>query len=176
MGQLNWVVLSYQVPANPSKKRVYVWRKLKDFGAIYFRQGVAMLPKNPGNINRFKGLSKKIVEMGGECTMAELKYLDKNEDIRAVAEFREQSAKEYKKIIKEIRTLEKEMDKDHTKKEEYTKKAENLGRKLEDIRQRDYFMQYSQPETLNGFEELFKDMTMATVVLGEQIAEFMKER
>ena len=34
-----WLALSYNVPINPSKVRVYVWRKLKEFGAEYLRQG-----------------------------------------------------------------------------------------------------------------------------------------
>ena len=40
--QLRWLALGYSVPVNPSKNRVYVWRKLKEYGAEYFKQGVAV--------------------------------------------------------------------------------------------------------------------------------------
>ena len=33
---LRWLALGYSVPINPSKNRVYVWRKLKEYGAEYF--------------------------------------------------------------------------------------------------------------------------------------------
>ena len=46
MQPISWLGLGYNVPVNPSKNRVYVWRKLKEFGASYFKQGVAILPKN----------------------------------------------------------------------------------------------------------------------------------
>ena len=38
-----WIALGYNVPIEPSRNRVYVWRKLKEFGAEYFRPGVAIL-------------------------------------------------------------------------------------------------------------------------------------
>ena len=37
--RVKWMGLGYNLPVNPSKNRVYVWRKLKEFGAEYLRQG-----------------------------------------------------------------------------------------------------------------------------------------
>lgn len=51
---IRWLALGYSVPVNPSKNRVYVWRKLKEYGAEYFKQGVALLPYNRQSYTKFK--------------------------------------------------------------------------------------------------------------------------
>ena len=37
-----WIGMGYNLPVNPSKNRVYVWRKLKEVGAVYYKQGVTV--------------------------------------------------------------------------------------------------------------------------------------
>ena len=66
--RVKWMGLGYNLPVNPSKNRVYVWRKLKEMGADYFKQGVAILPKNPVNLRAFGRLADKIRDLGGEAT------------------------------------------------------------------------------------------------------------
>lgn len=60
-----WLALSYNVPINPSKARVYVWRKLKEIGAEYFKQGVALLPNTAQSMQQFSALAQKIRQLGG---------------------------------------------------------------------------------------------------------------
>lgn len=176
MDHIIWLVLGYQVPVNPSKKRVYVWRKLKELGASYFRPGVAMLPKTPANYQRLKKLALKIEEMGGEATIAELHYLDPQDEQRAVGEFRRQSQKEYKKIMGEIRKLQRQMEEDPTFAREASTKIRRLGKKLSQIQSRDYFLQRNLPEVSSGFEELLQDMTAATTQLKEHISSILSDK
>ena len=68
---IRWLALGYSVPVNPSKNRVYVWRKLKEYGAEYFKQGVALLPYNRQSYTRFKYLLGKIVEFVKERGLTE---------------------------------------------------------------------------------------------------------
>ena len=89
--QLRWLALGYSVPVNPSKNRVYVWRKLKEYGAEYFKQGVAVLPYNRQSYTRFKYLSAKILEMGGEASIVEMKFMDPRDEKDMVARFRAQA-------------------------------------------------------------------------------------
>ena len=89
--QLRWLALGYGVPVNPSKNRVYVWRKLKEYGAEYFKQGVAVLPYNRQSYTRFKYLSAKILEMGGEASIVEMKFMDPRDEKDMVARFRAQA-------------------------------------------------------------------------------------
>ena len=55
---IRWLALGYSVPVNPSKNRVYVWRKLKEYGAEYFKQGVALLPYNRQSYTKFKSFGE----------------------------------------------------------------------------------------------------------------------
>ena len=82
---IRWLALGYSVPVNPSKNRVYVWRKLKEYGAEYFKQGVALLPYNRQSYTKFKYLSAKILEMGGEASIVEMKFLDPKDEREVVS-------------------------------------------------------------------------------------------
>lgn len=95
---IRWLALGYSVPVNPSKNRVYIWRKLKEYGAEYFKQGVALLPYNRNSYARFKYLSAKIVEMGGEASIVEMKFLDPRDEKETVARFRAQALEELSQL------------------------------------------------------------------------------
>ena len=45
---IRWLALGCSVPVNPSKNRVYIWRKLKEYGAEYFKQGVSLSCRTTG--------------------------------------------------------------------------------------------------------------------------------
>ena len=96
-----WLALGYNVPANPSKGRVYVWRRLKELGAGYFRPGVAILPKTVQSMAAFRALSDKILAMGGEATIAELKFCDYIDESDTIQRFLNQSLIEYDQLLKD---------------------------------------------------------------------------
>lgn len=95
---MRWLALGYNVPINPSKNRVYIWRKLKELGAEYFKQGVAVLPLNKFNYAQFKTLASKIISMGGEASIVELKFIDSQDELEMIAKFKHQYASELSKL------------------------------------------------------------------------------
>jgi len=46
----SWVVILYDVPYEPSKLKVRVWREFKKLGAIYPQMSLCILPNNDENI------------------------------------------------------------------------------------------------------------------------------
>lgn len=100
-----WVALGYSIPINPSRNRVYVWRKLKEIGAEYFKQGVAVLPHNKKNVLRFDRLAQRITEMGGDAQLVELKFLSPRDDAALISKFRCQSDSEYSELLHECADL-----------------------------------------------------------------------
>jgi hypothetical protein len=62
---LDWIVLIYTVPSQPSRKRAYVWRELKRLGAVYLRDGVALLPRRPDLEAQLRAMVARIVEYEG---------------------------------------------------------------------------------------------------------------
>lgn len=77
MPKISWLALSYNLPKDPSKARVYTWRKLKEYGAEYLRQGIAVLPNTAISFQQFTALAQKIRQMGGEATLVEMRFLDR---------------------------------------------------------------------------------------------------
>lgn len=171
MEPITWLALGYQVPANPSKNRVYIWRKLKELGAVYFRQGVAILPKSPQSMTRFRTLAGKIRELGGDATLAELRYVDVQDEDATVREFQAQSQKEYREVIREMTRLREEIRtaKGHSQPESAKRVAKRLGQ----VRSRDYFMSRRIPEIARSLDELLRDMSNATNDLGHHFSQLM---
>src|SRR4028118_1236435 len=60
-----WVLLVYRIPREPSRHRVAVWRKLRDLGALYLRDGVAALPEDAVTREQMEWLQLRVPEAGG---------------------------------------------------------------------------------------------------------------
>ena len=123
--RVKWMGLGYNLPVNPSKNRVYVWRKLKEMGADYFKQGVAILPKNPVNLRAFGRLADKIRDLGGEATLIEIQFVDERDELRQIARFKEARRREYDEIITET--------------PEQADQLKKLIKRYERVRARDFF-------------------------------------
>lgn len=161
MQQLTWLALGYNAPAEPSKSRVYVWRKLKECGAGYFRPGVAILPYSSGNIAQFRTLAQKIRDMGGEAVLAELKFCDARDEAETVQRFRKSSEKEYNEIMRDSRGLSALAPR---QRDELMKK---LVKRYGKIRSRDFFSTHDS--VMQGLSDLADDMERVTVGLGRSL-------
>lgn len=64
-----WLLLVHKIPREPSASRVYVWRKLKQLGAVAFRDAAWVLPATPRTQEQFQWLVAEIDELGGEATL-----------------------------------------------------------------------------------------------------------
>lgn len=161
MQQITWLALGYNAPAEPSKNRVYVWRKLKECGAGYFRPGVAILPHSPGNMAQFRGLSQKIRDMGGEAVLAELRFCDARDEAETVQRFRKSSEKDYIEIMRESRGLSALAP---TQRDELLKK---LVKRYGKVRSRDFFS--TRDNLSQALVDLSDDMERVTVGLGRRL-------
>jgi hypothetical protein len=81
----NWLALCYALGTLPSRNRVFVWRRLKEIGAVYVRQSVAALPESDYLLAYFEELRTKIVKFGGKASLIRMTFLDP-EDEREVTE------------------------------------------------------------------------------------------
>lgn len=153
MARLVWLALGYNVPVNPSKNRVYVWRKLKEYGAGYFKQGVALLPASAQSMAKLRQLAAKIKEMGGEATIAELKFCDARDEAETIERFRSQSDSEYLDLLRDcamiMESLTENLRRDHLKK---------VMRRYKQAQSRDYFKAGAQGKTKSALEELAADI------------------
>ena len=167
---VTWLAFAYQVPAEPSKARVYVWRKLKEHGAAYFKQGVALLPRSPANLTRLRALAAKINDMAGEATIAELRFVDKADEVMMIARFQDQSRSEYQALIAEMTGL-----RENPFSDDRAERARRLSKRYGQVRSRDYFKSAAMPEVAIALDELIGDMAHATDDLARHFAQLLLE-
>lgn len=101
----NWTAISYNLPIQPSNARVYVWRKLKEIGAVPLRQGVAVLPPSSTRINELVKLAERIKSMQGEAIMFEMRFLSQKDEQAMREKLEGQKRKDSDELIKRASAL-----------------------------------------------------------------------
>jgi hypothetical protein len=72
---MSWLLLIYRIPREPTAGRVYVWRKLKQLGAISLQDAVWVLPATPRTREHLQWLASEIAELQGEVSLFESEVL-----------------------------------------------------------------------------------------------------
>src|SRR5918992_671473 len=91
-----WIILVYQLPREPSRHRVAVWRKLKDLGALYLQDGVVALPEDAVTREQLEWLQLRVREAGGKATLWEGQPGTVAEEGKLVATFRASREEAYR--------------------------------------------------------------------------------
>lgn len=166
MQQISWLALGYNAPAEPSKSRVFVWRKLKECGAEYFRPGVALLPNNAESMAKFRALAAKIKEMGGDAVIVELKFCDTRDEAETVSRFRKNSEKEYAELARESRGVMQgaTAPASQAERDELLKK---LVKRYSKAKARDFFS--ARDNVPQALTDLADDMERVAAGLGRQL-------
>jgi DNA-binding transcriptional regulator PaaX len=108
---LRWLVLVYKVPAEPTRLRAGVWRKIKGLGAIYLQNSVAALPYGAAAERSFRMLRNEITEMGGSAYLLGSDLLSGSAD--AVHAFNAARDDEYEEIVDKCGDFLKEIEKEY---------------------------------------------------------------
>ncbi|MDY1449109.1 Chromate resistance protein ChrB [Pseudomonas aeruginosa] len=139
-------MLTYKVPAEPAKKRIALWRKLKGMGAVYLQNGVCLLPKNDDHTRRLKIIENEIAGMAGDSVLLETVALDKAQEDKVIARFKADRDEEYIEFIGKCGDFEAEIAKETSVKHfTYAELEENdvdlkkLQSWLEKIRKLDFY-------------------------------------
>src|SRR3954449_42837 len=108
----SWLLLTYKIPPEPSKKRVSIWRRLKGMGAVYLQSGVCLLPKTDDHVRRLKMLENDITGMGGEAVILETVALDQNQQEKVLDRFKADRDDQYREFLGRCAGFEKEIAKE----------------------------------------------------------------
>jgi len=114
-----WLAVTYKVPTEPSRTRVYLWRKLKELGAVYVQQGAAILPLSDTLLAQVLALKAEVVSSGGEVLVGRMKFVDEEDDARVIGAFQLQRDGDYDEIVEQCERLVYELDRE-TEKEKFT--------------------------------------------------------
>jgi hypothetical protein len=100
---IKWLLLVYRVPRAPSASRVYVWRKLKQLGAVALQDAAWILPATPRTQEHFQWLAAEIVELGGLATIFGADVLFASDADWLVEEFNKPVREAYQEILASLR-------------------------------------------------------------------------
>jgi hypothetical protein len=141
-----WLLLIYRVPQEPPGRRTYVWRQLKQLGAVYLQQAAAILPDSPGLRQALEALAARIREYEGEVSLLETTSPDQDWERATIDRFNRARDEEYAELVENVERFEDEIARE-TRKGKFTFAEledieadwEKLGRWRERIRERDFF-------------------------------------
>ena len=68
-GSLEWLLLAYRMPREPSTPRIAVWRKLTSLGVAKLGDGLVALPADVRSQERLEWIADEVAEAGGEATL-----------------------------------------------------------------------------------------------------------
>jgi hypothetical protein len=68
-GPVEWLLLAYRMPREPSTPRIAVWRKLARLGVAKLGDGLVALPSDARSQERLKWIADEVIEAGGEATL-----------------------------------------------------------------------------------------------------------
>src|ERR1700747_1674774 len=146
MDTISWLLLSYKVPPEPAAKRVALWRRLKNMGAVYLQNGVCLLPKTDDHARRLKMLENDIAEMGGEAVILETAALDRGQEDKVVARFKADRDDAYREFIDKCDDFQAEIAKEtaarhftYNELEENDVEVKKLQGWLEKIKKLDFY-------------------------------------
>ena len=81
-----WLVLVYRIPAEPTRLRATVWRRLKSLGAVYLQNSAAALPAREGAERALRRLRREILEMDGSAVLLSCSAVAGGQDVLALFE------------------------------------------------------------------------------------------
>lgn len=141
-----WLLFIYKVPKEPSTQRVKAWRKLKEMGAFYIQQSVAILPNYEGVDKELFQLASEIKINGGESYTFQILNLSEKDREMLIANFNEQRNEEYEELIEKCEEFLKEIKKETERQnftfaelEENDEELSKLKRWFDKINKRDFF-------------------------------------
>jgi Protein ChrB, N-terminal len=104
-----WLVMTYRIPREPTAGRVYVWRKMKQLGAVAVQDAVWVLPATTRTQEQFQWLATEITELGGEATYwtADIVYESGDQSLRQ--QFEMPVEKAYRAILGALKRKDRDL-------------------------------------------------------------------
>jgi hypothetical protein len=161
-----WLILIYQLPREPSRHRVAVWRKLRDLGALYLQDGVTALPEDAVTREQLEWLQLRVREAGGEAKLWEAKPGTLAEEAELVEAFRSSREKTYRDIIARAERLRRKAEMGGGA---LSERLGKLEREFRAERRRDYFrspLRLEAAGALKAAREAVRDREGSSGALG----------
>lgn len=162
-----WLVITYNLPSEPSKLRVRAWRKLKKLGAININQSMWVLPFSEKNYSVLYSLSEELENNNGETFVMQSVFMEEKFEQRVIEYFNKARQIEYEEIIDKCEDYFAEIERETSRKnftfaeaEENEEELEKLLAWFEKIKLRDIYgssLRKSTEEMLEKCKNVFEE-------------------
>lgn len=105
-----WLVLLYQFPKGPDARRVKVWRRLQNIGAVAIKNSVYVLPRNDQAQEDFQWLLTELEASGAEAAILEARFVDGMSDDQVKALFNSVRNEDYRSLAEDIEAAIEEIE------------------------------------------------------------------
>lgn len=154
--RMSWVAINYNLPINPSKNRVYVWRKLKELGAVPLNHGVAALPKSSAKVSELVLLCERVKALGGEAVMIEMTFVNLRDEQDMIKRFEAQGMQEYDELLAGCDSLLDKIKAKTSQLDEVTsEEIKRLVKKYGKVRERRHYDEESMLELEKRIDKIF---------------------
>jgi hypothetical protein len=96
--RVEWVLLAYRMPREPSTPRITLWRRLRRLGAVRVVDGLVALPADPRTREQLDWLAEEVLEAGGEASVWLGRLASTGQERALVARISQASAVEYEQV------------------------------------------------------------------------------
>lgn len=97
-----WLVLLYQFPKGPDSRRVRVWRRLQNIGAVAIKNSAYVLPLNDQAREDFQWLLTELRSSGADGVILEARFIDGMSDPEVRELFNTARNADYRALCEEI--------------------------------------------------------------------------
>lgn len=94
-----WLVISYNLPTEPSRIRVAAWRGLRKQGAVNIQKSMWFLPHSKGNYSVLSSLAEELENNNGETIIMESVFLEEKYEKKIISIYNKARTLEYEEII-----------------------------------------------------------------------------
>jgi hypothetical protein len=147
-GRLEWVLLAYRIPREPSTPRISVWRKLRRLGTAQLGDGLVALPNDARTKEQLEWIADEVLEAGGEATLWVARAGSVGQERGLAAAMADAVAAEYRAVIEGADAAVGESDSARRR------MAARLRRELHRIAQRDHFPPPDREQAHQAVERL----------------------
>jgi hypothetical protein len=131
--RVEWVLLAYRIPREPSTPRITLWRKLRRLGVVQVLDGLVALPADARTREQLEWLADEVLDAGGEASI----WLGR---LGSAAQERALAARMAKAITGEYRLLINDAATARTEPETVRRRTlARLRREFRRVTQRDFF-------------------------------------
>jgi hypothetical protein len=156
---VDWIILTYRLPAEPSRHRVAVWRELRRVGALSLQQATWAVPARPDFIAAVERAVVLVEGAGGEAMTLDASPRGEAMHASLEASFTAEREDEWREFLSECNKFDAEIDKEiKTRKftsaelDEEEQNLDRLRRWFRELRGRDVFVAPSQEEAERQFK------------------------